>query len=94
MFLNFLLHKELQRLSGVDVTHAWATNPSLSTWESGRRGIWERWNRNVIGLTDSPYRSIQWMIRLKMEAYSDRGNRTNPFHWNRVALDLPGKERY
>ena len=82
MFLNFLLHKELQWLPGVDVTHVCVNNHSLSVWVSGRKGRWERWSRNWMGLMESPYRSIQWMIRLKMEAYSDKADRANPFHWD------------
>ena len=66
MFLNFLLHKELQQLSGVDISHVRSTNPDNSVWESSRRGRWEQWSRNWMGLTDSLYQSIQWMIRLKM----------------------------
>ena len=62
MFLNFLLHEELQQLSGVDISHVRSPNPKHTEWERSRKGKWERWTRNWMGLTDSPYRSIQWMI--------------------------------
>ena len=47
-----------------------------------------------MGHTDSQYRSIQWMIRLKMEAYGDRADRADPFHWARVVLSLQGEDSY
>ena len=47
-----------------------------------------------MGLTDSPYWSIQPMIRLKMDAYGDKTNVANPFHWLTVRLNLPGKKGY
>ena len=47
-----------------------------------------------MGLTDSPYRSIQPMIRLKMDAYGDKTDIANPFHWVTVRLNLPGKKDY
>jgi hypothetical protein len=94
MFLNFLLSEELKQLSGVDVSHVRSTDPRDTAWEESRAGRWERWCRNWMGLTDSPYRSIQWMIRLKMEAYGIPSDRGNPFHWARVVLNLPGEDGY
>jgi hypothetical protein len=41
-----------------------------------------------MGLVDSLYRSIQWLICLKMEVYGDRGYQANPLYWNQVVLDL------
>ena len=32
--------------------------------------------------------------RLKMEAYGNRADRANPFHWARVVLNLLGKDGY
>ena len=47
-----------------------------------------------MGLTDSPYRSVQSMDRLKMTAYGDKSDLANPFHWVVVRLNLPGKKGY
>jgi hypothetical protein len=47
-----------------------------------------------MGLRDSPYRSLQWQTRLKLEVYQDRRLRTNPFHWERVEMNLPGLTGY
>jgi hypothetical protein len=47
-----------------------------------------------MGLWDSPYRSLQWQARLKIEDYGNRRLKTNPFHWDRVVLNLPGATGY
>ena len=47
-----------------------------------------------MGLTDSPYRSLQLMIKAKHAAYGDRQEITNPFGWVRVWLNLPGSKTY
>ena len=54
----------------------------------------ERWCRNWTGLRDSPYRSIQLLIRLKIEAYGNQWDRSNPFHWEKVIYNLPGTKDY
>ena len=94
MFLNFMLHDELRALSGVDLKFARSDDVNDEDWERTRPGIYERWCRNWMGLRDSPYRSIQQLIRLKMDAYGDRRDKTNPFHWERVVLNFPGSEDY
>jgi len=81
MFLNFLLHSNLKRLSGVDITHVRSEAEDDREWEESRTGTWECWTRNWMGLGDSPYRCIQWMVRLKMVAYGEPRDKTNPFHW-------------
>lgn len=47
-----------------------------------------------MGLLDSPYRSLQWQVRLKLVAYGDRRDLANPFHWDHVQLNLPGSPGY
>ena len=47
-----------------------------------------------MGLRDSPYRSLQWQARLKLELYGDRRVRSNPFHWETVIFNLPGAKGY
>ena len=47
-----------------------------------------------MGLRDSPYRSIQHLIRLKIEANGDRWDRSNPCHWERVLYNLPSTKGY
>ena len=47
-----------------------------------------------MGLRDSPYRSTQLLICLKIEAYGDRWDRSNIFHWEKVICNLPGTKGY
>jgi hypothetical protein len=94
-FPIFFLHEELRQYSGVDVREVRSSNPADVQWEEGRGpGPWERWERNWMGLRDSPYRSLQWQVRLMYEVYGDRKDRTNPYHWTRVEFNLPGSKGY
>jgi len=100
MFLNFNLGKELLPFAGVDVSHVKTSRADLEPgdpfpdWERIRYRSWERWVRNFMGMTDSPYRSIQLMLIAKYEAYGDRKDQTNPFHWERIVMNLPGTWSY
>ena len=71
-----------------------STDPMYAVWEEERQVSWKRWCRNWLGLSDSPYRSIKWLIHLKMRDCGDMTNRTNIFHWERVVLNLPSTKRY
>ena len=66
-----MLHQLLRGLSGVDVWEVQSRDPDDEMWEDFRTGNWERWERNWMGLRDSPYRSLQWQTRLKLEVYGD-----------------------
>jgi len=79
-FLNFKLHEALRQLSGVDVREVRSRDPADGPWEASRPENWERWERNWMGLQDSPYRSLQWQARLKLEVYGDRRVLANQFH--------------
>ncbi len=70
-FLNFKLHRNLQEYSGVDVSQVRLETPSDAAWKEPRPGQWGQWERNWMGLRDSPYRSLQWQVRLKMEVYGN-----------------------
>ena len=72
MFLNFLLNDTMKEMPGVDVQHVRSREASDLDWENNRLDPFERWCRNWMGLRDSPYsRSIQLLIRLKIEACGD-----------------------
>lgn len=77
MFLNFNLGKDLLPFSGVDISHIQTNCADLGKgktfpeWERIRYRSWERWVRNYMGMTYSPYRSIQLMLIAKYEAYGD-----------------------
>ena len=93
-FLNFKLHEALRQLSGVDVRNVRSRDLADGPWEAFRPENWEMWERNWMGLRDSPYRSLQWQARLKLEVYGDRRALANPFHWDRVVFNLPGSKGY
>ena len=93
-FLNYKLHKSLREYSGVDVQGVRSQASEDAHWERQRPARWERWERNWMGLRDSPYRSLQWQVRLKLVVYGDRKNLANPFHWDHVKLNLPGSPGY
>jgi hypothetical protein len=44
-----------------------------------------------MGLLESPYRSLQWQVRLKFEVYGNRKDLNNPFHWDKVVWNLPNR---
>ena len=47
-----------------------------------------------MGLKDSPYRSIQHMIRLKYITYGDRTDLAKSFCWKKTVYNLPGTPDY
>jgi hypothetical protein len=62
MFLNFQLHKEMQKYTGVD---AWdlLNNVEAKTWLQRTSFSWEEetlftWDRPAMGLTGSPYQAV------------------------------------
>lgn len=89
-FLNFNLHKELQKFCGVDLTQLF---PKLKGegLNSLVLGIW--W-RNVMGLIPSPHASVKGALRAKRIILGDHKNESNPFHWDRVETNLPGEADY
>jgi hypothetical protein len=93
-FLNFKLHDDLRQLSGVDVCEVRSRDPAAGPWKASRMKNWEKWEQNWMGLQDSPYRSLQWQARLKLEVYGDRRALANPFHWDKVVFNLPRAKGY
>jgi hypothetical protein len=88
MFLNFILHRELQSLAGVDLTHYFDSED-----KDGRATkIWETWQRAAMGLRSSPYQAVQAMGVAEEVIGGDQGNPANVFRWDR--LNLPGSDEY
>ena len=101
MFLNFMLGEEIRPYSGVDISHIKTRKSDLPEylpepleampeWEKDRSKRWERWERNWMGLTVSPYRSAQMMMVAKEVAEGNRKDPHNPFQWEVIVLNLPG----
>ena len=70
LFSNFPLHPDLKPFEGVNITRI---NSRLDEeeWDQDRNRIWERWAKNFMGLTNSPYRYLQILIHVKFIAYGD-----------------------
>jgi hypothetical protein len=94
MFLNFILHENVRKYCGVDITYFRSTNPKDARWEAKRPEEWERWNRDMMGLTSSPYFAIQQMLWAKEAMYGDRHDAENPFQWDKIKFNLPTTEGY
>ena len=91
MFHNFMLHDDLRKFCGLDLTLFFKDSPGVK-YEKGR--LWERWNRLAMGLRNSPYNAIQGMMVAKDEILGDRTNENNVFRWDAVRLNLPGSKEY
>ena len=73
MFLNFPFHPELRTFSGVYITHI-KSKIDNEGWDQDRTTVWELWDKNFMGLTYSPYRSLQLLIHVKFIAYGERND--------------------
>jgi hypothetical protein len=59
MFLNFVLHDEVQDLSGVQLAPNMPNDPTVADLR------WGGWNRCAMGLKSAPYQCIQRIIAAK-----------------------------
>ena len=88
MFLNFMLHKEVRLLCGVDFTLYF---PEELLEE--HQVLWERWTRCAMGLRTSPYQAVQGMLWAQEMIMGDRLSETNVFRWKGVQLNPAGVRR-
>jgi hypothetical protein len=92
MFLNCILHRELQLLAGVDLTHYF---PKDTKDKDGRATkVWETRQQAAMGLWSYPYQAVQAMGVAKEVICGDRHVLTNVFCWDKVVLNLPGSKEY
>ena len=98
MFLNFQLHEDLQRFTGVDISDLIhdreAAQMIKGTGCSWSNGVIYTWDRPAMGLTGSPYQSVQTATRGKRMILGNRKDQSNPFRWDSVELNLPGRPTY
>jgi hypothetical protein len=86
MFLNFILHKDLRALAGVDLSHY---------FEGEKDGpLWEAWLRAAMGLRSSPFQCVQAMGIAEEVVRGNHKDPTNVFRWDDVELNLPGSDSY
>ena len=93
MFLKFPLHPDLRPFAGVDITHI-KSRPDEEGWYQDRTRGWERWAKNIMGLIDSPYQSLQLLVHVNFIAYGERKDPLNSFQWSHAKLNLPGDKSY
>ena len=83
MFLNFMLHEDIQHACGVDVSPYFGANT-----------VWERWERSLMGVRSSPFNTIQSFGIAEETIRGDPSMGSNPFRWDGVRLNLPGSADY
>jgi hypothetical protein len=88
MFYIFWLHKDLQSLSGVDVTKLFPEELE------DRKALWFRWTRPIMVLKPSPYQACQGALRMKQKALGEPSEETNVFAWDTVETNVPRSATY
>jgi hypothetical protein len=86
-FLNFILHKELQELAGVDLSHYFGEG------EEGEK-LWEAWKRAAMGVKSSPHQAVSALTVADEVIKGNHEDAGNVFKWVRVRLNLPGDKNY
>ena len=93
MFLNFWIHPEIRKYTGVDLTTLFPEELGDENGAKGKRK-WETWVRCAMGVTVSPYQTTQCSQRVKRIVFGCRTDPNNIFRWTEVRLNLPGNEDY
>jgi hypothetical protein len=95
MFLNFPLDKRVWPFTGLDLDSLFDGS------EEGDDDIlkmagsrWVHWGRCLMGFKPSPYNSVKTAMVVEEVARGDRHDEKNPFQWNHVRLNLPGRVEY
>ena len=93
MFLNFALHPDLQKFCRIDLSQLF---PELTKNQAQMYvGVWLC---NAMGLSSSPYASIQGALRAKQiittELMGDRHAEQNAYQWEHIIKNLPFSRDY
>ena len=83
MFLNFVLHRQLQVLAEVDLTHYFPKGDTGSK-------ICEVWLRAAMGVRSSRYHTVQAIGVAEEKICGDRKDPTNVYRWATVRMNLLG----
>ena len=96
MFLNYFLDEKLRPYAGVDVTgiRELLLEDFQNLPKDEMRRLVMRWERNLMGLTSSPYNSTRTFAWSEDFIRGDRRDPLNPLRWDRVILNLPGALDY
>jgi hypothetical protein len=98
MFLNFQLHEEMQKYTGVDARDL-LNDTEARDWmqkfsDQSEDEVMFTWDRPAMGLTSSPYQAVQTVTRAKRLMLGDPASSTNPFRWDKVVINAPGSQDY
>jgi len=96
MFLNYFLDEKLRPYAGVDVSgiRELLTDEFKNLPQEDQKRLVMRWERNLMGLTSSPYNSTRTFAWSEDFIRGDRRDPNNPLRWDRVVLNLPGSLDY
>ena len=96
MFLNYFLDEKLRPYAGVDVSgiRDLLTEDFKNLPKDKMKRLVMRWERNLMGLTSSPYNSTRTFAWSEDFIRGDRKDPRNPLRWDRVILNLPGSLNY
>mmetsp|Transcript_22921 Transcript_22921/g.34753 ORF Transcript_22921/g.34753 Transcript_22921/m.34753 type:complete len:190 (+) Transcript_22921:3626-4195(+) len=86
-FLNFVLHKSVRPLTGVDLTHYFPGKVAGVP-------VWETWLKAAMGLKSSPYQASQGCCVADEVIRGDPTDKPNVFRWDFVRLNCPRSETY
>ena len=84
-FLNFPLHPDLRKYCGIDLSQLFP-NEDVDGADDLVVGCWMR---NAMGLSPSPYSSVQGSTRAKRVIMGNPRDDINPFAWHSFRLNLP-----
>ena len=84
MFSNFALDIKMRKYCGVDVS--WMSKDGTK--------LWECWHRMAMGMRPSPWVTIRLLMWMMEVVVGYRAEKTNPFRWDCIRLNLPGDDNY
>ncbi len=88
VFLNFILHKDVQRYAGVDLTSLFSNSLGSS------RVLWEHWGQCGMGFKSSPLNAIQGILYAEEIIKGSHLDPKNVFCFYCVWLNLLGQPNY
>ena len=95
MFLNFPLDKRVWPYTGLNLENLFdGTEEEDDAVLKMAGSQWVHWGRCLMGFKPSPYNAIKTAMVVEEVAKGDRHCERNPFQWNHIRLNLPGKVDY
>lgn len=83
LFLNFMLKEKILKVAGVDITNYFPEELTS-----------QHWTHCGMGFKSSPYQACQDTLHAEEMLQGDPLDISNPFHFDKVVLNLPGDPLY